>query len=320
MSFLGKLFYKLYFAPIGKRKTIRNYGGKEKYKEMIESEREMKHYALNHLEISKFFTSEGKYKLNFLTGEKFIHQSLFCVYSFFKHISDAEAAEFSVSFFDDKTLSKETIELVRKKFNNIVIVPYSESKKAIAENFPLNTFPWINKKSKEYVYFNKIFFVQNRPGLKIFLDSDMLFIKKPHDFLLWLENNYGDINSTCVMEDIKQSYGYAESILTKVNGKKVDHKLNSGFYGIHTEAINFEKLENQIKELEENYGPSYFMEQFITSIFLNDQKNLTVFKRDQYIVWPSKDDVEREIGVLHHYVGTSKYDYFTKAWRKLLIS
>ncbi|GAA3956287.1 hypothetical protein GCM10022246_07800 [Pedobacter ginsengiterrae] len=320
MSFLGKLLYKYYYRPIEKRDTIKRYGGKIKYTEMLDGEAEMRNYAFDKLAFSSPFNNFGKFKLNFLTGEKFIHQTLFCIYSFSKWLTYEEAKNFSISLYDDKSLKKKTIELLKAKFPQLQIFTYNETVEKVKNKFPKNDYPYINKKITELFFFNKLFFLhsENDPGLKVYLDSDMLFVNRPSDFLNWLTLNYGNSNSAFAIEDIMRSYGYDQSQIENIAKKTIDHQINAGFYGLHTKNVNFDEIERLIKDIEENYGSSYYMEQFITSLLLTSQKNLTVFPRTDYIVWPSPTDIHFQNGALHHYVDISKYGYFTKAWKKII--
>lgn len=318
MSFLGKLIYKYYYRPKQISNTIKSYGGKEKYFEMRVGEAEMRAYALNNLIITSPFSKSGKFQLHFLTGEKFIHQTLFCIYSLSVWLNEDEAKNFSITLFDDNSLKNNTLKILKVKFPQLIILPYKETVEKVKTRFPIKNYPFINKKITELFFFNKLFFLHadSNSGLKIYLDSDMLFVNRPDEFLNWMNANWDKRGHAFSIEDIKKSYGYDESTLQKIANNPVNHQINAGFYGIQTENINFDEVERLINNIDKNYGSSYYMEQFITSLILVNQKNLTIFPRKDYIVWPTHEDVQCKNGVLHHYVDISKYDYFTQSWRR----
>ena len=317
MSFIGKLLYRCFYKPIGEHLTIKKYGGYKAYNKMLESEAEMKDFALNSLQINLQFNPDGKFKLNFLTGEKFLHQTLFCLASFSKFLSEEEAKNFSITFYDDGTLTNDFLLLIKNKISNVRIISYQDSIQNLRDKLPLETYPYIHKKVKDLFFFNKIFFIHSydEPGLKIYLDSDMLFINRPSELLSWLNENYLDPTASFTLEDVERSYGYSDEIISLLAKEIVTHKYNAGFYGIHSSKIDFDEIEQLIKTIETNYGPSYYMEQFITALILNRQKNLYILPNTEYIVFPNKEESELQIGKLHHYVNISKKEYFNLSWR-----
>lgn len=318
MSFLGNLLYHTYYKHRPDKKVIENYGGKIRYNEMLLAEKEMRHFALNSLQIDKPFNKDGKYKLNFLTGEKFIHQTLFCLYSFSRFLTADEAENFSVTFFDDNSLKQTTLQLLSDKFPNITFTDFKTSSRRLEAKFPPHKFPYIIKKNRTVVLFNKIFFPHIQgSGLKIFMDSDMLFFKRPTEFLLWLETKYLEADEAFVIEDIMQSYGYNQKAQEDIAGKPMDNALNVGFYGIHSQKIDFERIESMLRKMDTHYKKTYYAEQFVTAVLLTDL-NLQIFPKDQYIVFPTSQDVALEKGTLHHYVDVSKYIYFTQSWKKVI--
>ena len=183
MSFLGEFFYKIYYRPIGRRATIRKFGGKKNYHLIAKGEREMRNYVFSSLKVKQPFKGNQKFKINFLTGELFIHQTLFCVYSFFKFLSEEEKGEFLISFYDDGTLTEPTLQFLRSNFSFINIITNDVSLKEINAKLPSDQYPFIYNKLACYPQIKKLVCVHiNNEGLNSFFDSDMLFMEKPTDY------------------------------------------------------------------------------------------------------------------------------------------
>lgn len=317
MSVLGKLLYKIYYQPISKQARIKKFGGKVNYRKMLAGEQEMRDYAFNRLKMPTEFSADGKYRLNLLTGDKLIHQSLFCVYSFFKYLSPSEAKNFTVNFYSDGTLGGPDIMFLKEKFATIRIITHAEISKRLKEHLPPDLYPYLNEKVAANPLFKKLIYPHlGQKGSATFLDSDMLFFKRPDEFLYFL-NEKGDskADAFCI-QDVQRSYGYSESEITLVWPASVSRNINSGLYSLWSENIDFVFIERLVRAFETRFGSQYYMEQLITAIILERFESLFVAPKLEYIVMPGRDAVRNSIGTLQHYVNDSKEFYFKEAWRK----
>jgi hypothetical protein len=187
MSLIGKIVYNLYYKRKNQKAIIKKFGGRQNYLSMLRAEKEMKRYALNTLTINSGFNSDGKFKINFLTGDDFIHQTLFCTYSFFRFLTLAESNDFSVNYYSDGTLSTATINIIKARFPQIRVVDFEESKRAIRHYLPMAAYPYLNKKIDTLPLFKKLIFPHlTNTGLATFFDSDMLFLYRGCRQKLWL--------------------------------------------------------------------------------------------------------------------------------------
>ena len=316
MSLFGKLIYKYYHQPKGKKEIIRKFGGQESYDLMLKGEQEMKAYALSELFLDKKVSANGTIKLNNLTGEKFIHQSLFCIQSFYKHLTDEEAAQFSVHFYDDGSLSEETKGILRKRFPAIHLISYETSINFTHKHIPETQYPFIYKKLRDYPQIKKLIFLHgNNSGMNTCIDSDMLFMKKPQQYLDWIFSNRNNPESTFCIYDIYRSYGYSDDIINEIWPSGVKNNINVGLYALDSKLVDIDLMEQLIKSFESRPGSSYYIEQLITGIFLEKQQ-LEIASREEYIVYPTTEQVLNQAGTLQHYVDTSKEWYFKDAWKK----
>lgn len=319
MSIIGRLIYKLYFQPQNKQAIIKKFGGKSNYLSMLAAEQEMKLFALSDLVIKSNFNYKGRFKINFLTGDQFIHQTLFCTYSFFKFLTWDESSDFSVNYYSDGTLSASTLETLKERFPQIKVIGFDETLIALRDLLPQTLYPTLNKKIDTLPLFKKLIYPHlNNNGLSTFFDSDMLFIKKPVDFLNWLYKDQNFKNHAFCIQDVHRSYGYSDSEILKIWPVKLRYNINSGMYSICSENMDFLFIENLIQEFEAQFGSQYYLEQLITAIILEKSGNLFVAPKAEYIVLPTHEQIKNQSGTLHHYVNESKEFYFKESWKKQL--
>ena len=316
---MGEFFYKIYYRPIGRRATIRKFGGKKNYHLIAKGEREMRNYVFSSLKVKQPFKGNQKFKINFLTGELFIHQTLFCVYSFFKFLSEEEKGEFLISFYDDGTLTEPTLQFLRSNFSFINIITNDVSLKEINAKLPSDQYPFIYKKLACYPQIKKLVCVHiNNEGLNSFFDSDMLFMEKPTEFISWLTQESSSVNNSFCIQDIQRNYGYNDDAIRKIWPGGISNNINAGMYAVNTSKIDFALIEYLIKNFETDYGSSYYLEQLLTAIILESSENLHIASKKDYLVFPTKDEVHNPTAVLHHYVDLSKEYYFKEAWLKVI--
>jgi hypothetical protein len=319
MSLIGKIIYKLYFERKAKKAYHEKFGGRQNYLRMLLAEEEMKDFALQQLEIPQNSNANGKFIINFLTGDQFIHQSLFCTYSFFKQLLPAEFADFSVNYYSDGNLSNTTLGILNKRFPAINVIEIAASQQRLKRHLPRSSFPYLNDKVETLPLFKKLVYPNlEGEGLSIFFDSDMLFSRRPAAFIDWLYQAAGRPDQAFCIQDVQRSYGYSDEEIAKVWPVPVKNKVNSGLYATDHRNIDLHLIESLVKDFETKLGSQYYMEQLITAILLEKTGNLLVAPPADYIVYPSAGQVMRQDGVLQHYVNESKEFYFKEAWKKQL--
>ena len=319
MSILGKLLYRLYYQRKNQEAVVKKFGGKKNYLKMQAAEDEMRHYALNNLSTRSDFSDQGKFKINFLTGEKFIHQTLFCTYTFLRFLTKEEAKKFSINYYSDGTLTSSTARIIAARFPQIKVISFEETTKAIQECLPPSSYPYLRKKVETLPLFKKLVYPHlNCIGLSLFFDSDMLFLKRPNNLLNWLYQHGDDSDAAFCIQDVERSYGYTDQEILSVWPNPIKTDINSGLYAIWSEKIEFSFVEQLIKDFETRFGSQYYLEQLITAIILERSANLTVAAKTDYVVLPSVEQIKEQSGILHHYVNQSKEYYFKESWKRQL--
>lgn len=247
--------------------------------------------------------------VHFLTGKNYLYQTLFCIHSLTKVASE----KFKFILVDDGSFDKAMIAQIEKQLPGSKIV----TKKNIANNLdkylPESTYPCLRQKRKIYPHLKKLTDIHTIPGdnWKLVMDSDMLFWKRPMEVISWYKNPTQPV----YMLDCTESYGYSKQLMQELSGNPIPDLLNVGIIGQKSADIDWIKLENWIKTLEEKEGTSYYLEQALTAMLIGNKKSI-ILNADLYKVNPVI--INDSTPVLHHYVDLSKKIYYTKAWKKVL--
>lgn len=301
-----KIIDLLYRYPKAKWKTYQHYGGIFAYRRMQLNSRKMKGAVASLPEIK---SNPDGLPIYFLTGEKYLYQTLFCMASAIKHQPEI----FRFILVDDGTFNGEIISLINKQTKNTEIVSASQIKKNLDKLLPEKVFPVLHHKRRIYPHIKKltdIHSIQDGNDWKLVLDSDMLFWQQASDIINWLKSPQSPI----YMQDCEQSYGYTTRLMEKLCGSKIHPLINVGIIGLKSSGIDWRNLENWITGLEEAEKTSYYLEQALTSMIIGENRSV-VLNKDKYIVNPTPDQVTQKEGILHHYVDLSKIAYFAKAWK-----
>jgi hypothetical protein len=301
---MQKLINSVYRSPKSMLKTYRRFGGYFSYRRMLNGERLMKK-AAGRLPPSVSFP-DGL-PLYFLTGENYIHQTLFCIRSLLK----ASNEPYHFILVDDGSFNKEVSGLIASKLPGSTVITVEQINNNLKKALPAGDFPALHHKRKVYPHIKKITDIHSvsSPGWKLVLDSDMLFWKEPKEITGWLKNPSRPLH----MVDCQQSYGYSGELMQMLCGEKIPELVNVGVIGLASADIPWENLETWVSILEQKEGTSYYLEQALTAMLLGETKS-TALHREAYKVNPAFSDLQKNVSTLHHYVDLSKAVYFEKAW------
>lgn len=297
----------LYRHPKAKYKNLKRFGGYFNHRHILNSQKEM-------ISKSERLTPVKSHKdgstIYFLTGKKYLYQTLFCIQSLVK-VTDKK---FRFTLIDDGTFDEEITTKITQLLPHADIITAAIINKNLYKVLPENEFPILHQKRKEYPHIKKLTDIHTIPGTwKLVLDSDMLFWNEPKQIIHWLNNPSAPLHMT----DCERSYGYSEDLMEKLKGHKIPDLINVGVLGLNSEAINWHDLEHWISVLEKEEGKTYYLEQALSAMLIADLQAEALDNAD-YKVNPTKDDALNNVGALHHYVDLSKEWYFKFAWKKLL--
>jgi len=298
----------LYRNPRSQLQKFRRFGGYFNYRSMMNGRREMEQRSVELPPVSSHVNGLPVY---FLTGKNYVYQTLYCIQSLIK----ISAGQFKFILVDDGSFTTTLIERVAKQLPGAQVITAEEIGKNLQNALPEARYPHLHKKRAVYPHIKKLTDVHTIPGdaWKLVLDSDMLFWHEPADLISWLNYPQQPLH----MVDCTEAYGYSQQLMEQLAGSAVKPLLNVGAIGLKSEAINWDKLENWVKTLEEQEGTSYYLEQALSAMLIGNAGAL-VLKAEDYIVNPGADQIKSKTGILHHYVDLSKEGYFKQAWKHFL--
>jgi len=305
-----KVINTFYRNPRSKMREIKRFGGYLSYLKLKQSKKQMIEKSA-HLPPMQSF--ESGLPIYFLTGTKYLYQTLFCIKSLFK----VSEEKFCIYLIDDGSFDEQLINQVKKQLPGAIVVDAETIAKNLDSKLPLEEYPAIRNKRKIYPHLKKltdIHTLSNGDQWKLVLDSDMLFWSNPKQMIDWLKTP----KKPLYMLDSQRSYGYSIELMESLCKNQVPDLVNVGLIGLESQAINWNKVEKWIVQLEQAEGTSYYLEQALSAMLVNSKSSLILPKKD-YIVYPSSEEISNNQGILHHYVDLSKKDYFNTEWKKILI-
>lgn len=249
-------------------------------------------------------------QLYFLTGKKYLYQTLFCIRSLIK----TGATSFKFVLVDDGTFDDAILAQIARQLPGADIVTAKNINENLGRAIPKDLYPVLHQKRDVYPHLKKLTDIHTIPGnkWKLVLDSDMLFWSEPEALLTWLKQP----NKPLYMQDCQNAYGYSKNLMETLCGTTVADLINVGAIGLESATINWRKIEHWITILEENEGTSYYLEQALTAMLIGES-NCNILPAEDYIVNPDAGFITNKKGTLHHYVDLSKEGYFKQAWRNL---
>jgi hypothetical protein len=304
---IQKIINVIYRYPKAKYKSVKRFGGYFSYWKMLRGQKQMQEAAKK---LPPILSVADGLAIYFLTGKKYLYQTLFCIQS----LAKVSATGFKFTLVDDGSFDEQLINQVKIQLPGAVIVTREMIERHIDQAIPQNEYPVLHHKRKVYPHIKKLTDIHTIPGddWKLVLDSDMLFWNEPEAIINWLKHPTVPI----YMQDCQNSYGYSAQLMEQLCGNKIPQLLNVGTIGLSSAAINWHNLETWTKELEEKEGSSYYLEQALTAMLLAGVEAV-VLPANNYIVNPTSTEIDDCKAILHHYVDLSKEGYLKKAWKAI---
>ena len=251
----------------------------------------------------------GPADLWYLTGAHFWYQTAYCAWTFGRH----SGRSVRLHLVDDGTLTPDHTRALKRLFGTVEVISAEVSAVNLKQRLPPARYPTLNLRWHDYVHLRKLIDVHcGREGPRLVLDSDMLFFSRPEALLNWLDA--GDRRPMVYMTDCAESYGYSRALITNLVSAELPEKLNVGVCGLTSEQIDWKLLEEWSAHLLSQEGTSYYLEQALVAMIAARTECLQLPLTD-YITLPTRQQITDGVGVLQHYVASSKSDYFQYAWR-----
>jgi len=247
----------------------------------------------------------------FLTGKKYLYQTLFCAFS----LTKTSKEKFQFVLVDDGSFDESFDRQVKKQMPGVQIITTKMIEANLAQNLPKTRYPYLHHKREIYPHIKKLTDIHtiDTTSYKLVLDSDMFFWNEPTELTNWLKTP----NGCLYMLDSEESYGYDKELMETLCGFTIPDLMNVGAFGVNSNSINWNNIENWAKSLEEKQGASYFLEQALSAMVVASQTK-TILNAEEYIVNPEINTSDLNKDKLHHYVDLSKKYYFETAWKKFI--
>ncbi|WP_052573930.1 hypothetical protein [Haloferula sp. BvORR071] len=250
----------------------------------------------------------------FLTGRRFWYQTAFCAWT----LAVQSGRAITLNLIDDGSLEEAHVEALRRLFPAGITLRKESVRAGIESGLPASRFPILRQRWVDYVNIRKLTDIHvGSTGVKLVLDSDMLFFRRPVELLQWWDDREGgsaESFSPCLMTDCEESYGYSRPLMERLAGAPIPPLLNVGICGLKSEELDWEEIEFWCRSLLEAEGTSYYLEQALVAMLAARQAPV-VMPRGNYITFPTQEQVGRGEGALQHYVADSKPWYFGQAWK-----
>lgn len=245
----------------------------------------------------------------FLSGEKYWHQTLFCLLSAQQH-SDRRI---DATVFDDGSFTAATRDAMLRVVPWLRFVPSSRSEADLEARLPASRYPSLRARRLVYPHLRKLTDLHCAArSWTLVLDSDMLFFRRPDALLAWIEQPERPI----FMQDVATAYGYSPALLRELVGQPVPARINVGLYTLDGATIDWARVEQWCAEQMRREGPHYLQEQALVAMLLALQSSVPLPDLD-YVVKPTLAEGRDPHAVLHHYVANSKRSYYQHCWQRI---
>lgn len=258
----------------------------------------------------------------YLTGRRFWYQTAFCAWT----LATQSNRSLVLNLVDDGSLESSYEQQLRRLFPRGITLRKQEAQQRLDELLPASRFPLLRQRWADYTHIRKLTDIHlGSTGVKLVLDSDMLFFSRPDSLLSWWDNAKNtEVSlpqlftfSPCLMTDCAESYGYSRQLMEELVGAPVPPLLNVGVCGLRSQDLDWEELEHWCRTLTTREGTSYYLEQALAAM-IAARHPPTVLPATDYITFPTRAQVQNREGALQHYVADSKPWYFGEAWRQLI--
>jgi hypothetical protein len=303
---LGRLLYLAVHAPLAALARSRREGGPVEQWKTARGRRAMAAAVASLPQCEP--VGRDAAPVTFLTGRRFWFQTAFCFWT----LRQRSAQPRRLVLLDDGSLDRTVVTEAGRLFPGTLILGREEIEARLDRALPAKQFPCLRMQRKSYVHLRKLTDAHaGTAGWKVVMDSDMLFFRRPLALDAWLDAPQRPLH----MLDVQNAYGYPEATLQSLLDAPLPPRVNVGILGLQSDSIDWATLEKWCRNLLEQHGTSYYLEQALSALLLAKAHPVRL-DAAEYRVMPDADECRHPSAVLHHYVAESKAGYFRHAWRR----
>lgn len=307
MSLLGRIAYHAWFRPKAELRDLWLDGGPFERRRTEAGRREMI-AAARRLEPPG---GDGPpLVVHVLTGARYWHQTAFCLVS----LARAAGRPVHPVVHGDGSLAPDERALLAGLFPDGRFEPDGEREARIERALPAARYPALRARRADFALLRKLTDVHaGRSGWSLFLDSDLLFFRRPDVLLAWHDAPTRPLRG----EDLDNAYGYPLDALAALAGRPVPERVNTGTLGLRSEEVDWDLLERSCRTLEARFGPHYYEEQALVAVLLAG-RDCVVPPPEDHVLLPRPPEALACRAVMHHYVAHSKRWYYQHNWRRFV--
>ncbi|HXA13544.1 MAG TPA: hypothetical protein VNW23_00330 [Opitutaceae bacterium] len=252
----------------------------------------------------------------FLTGRRFWQQTLFCARSFVQQ--GGVAAEFR--FVSDGTIDAEIARQLTRPFPTARVLGDAELDEKLAAALPPARFPTLHAHRRRFVLLRKLTdTLAGERGYRLFLDSDMIFWRRPDELLARLARA-----EPFYMADLgDDGYTLPRSVLQEKLGVTPAPGVNSGVVAVRPEDVDWDLLERACALLLAEGRDQRLLEQTLWAVVLGAQNARPLPAADYRVVIdpPScQEAIAAGRPSLLHYAWHARLLYSAAEWKHYLSS
>jgi hypothetical protein len=311
---LGRLAYRLWHRPRQWCDLARTYGWGLSVRASL-GERRMG-AAAKHLPAPPAGGEKLTVPIYFLTGRRFWQQTLFCAHSFVQQ--SGLGAEFC--FVSDGTMDDEIARQLTRLFPAAHVLDHAKLDEKLFTALPPARFPTLHAHRRRFVLLRKLTdTLAGEHGYRLFLDSDMIFWRRPDEMLARLARA-----EPLYMADLgDDGYTLPRSMLQEKLGITAAPGVNSGVVAVHPEQVDWDLLERACAFLLSEGGDQRLLEQTLWAIVLGAQNGRPLPASDyRLVIEPPacREAIAAGRPALLHYAWHARLHYAASEWQYYLNS
>lgn len=312
---LGRLVYKVWHGPLGRRDQRRRYG--QDFEERARRGEEEMREAVASLPPPPRAASQPKLAcpVHVLTGANYWHQTAFCLHSLQSALGEALP---NVCVHSDGTLVNEQRETLRALVPSAVF----QEEKAMVERLdrflPAADFPVLRAQRAELVLMRKILdALAGERGYHLFIDSDVLFWKEPTELIAATAKQ----QAIHLDEGSGESYCLPHAKLERELAMKLPEAVNSGLIGLDAGLMDWPLIERAAR-LMAGRGNRRILEQSLWGVAIAGQRSRALCNRDYKLcgypehVAALRARPSEQFPAMVHYAWHARYPYLESEWKK----
>jgi hypothetical protein len=246
-----------------------------------------------------------------LTGRRFWHQTAFCLHSLLRQGRTSLTLHIASDGTLDSVLSGRLAALIPEAR----ILGHDELDERTAAALPPARYPTLHAHRRRFVLLRKLTdTMAGERGYRLFLDSDMLFWRRPDELLSRAERS-----EPLYMADLSDDgYALSRAMLKQRIGVEPAPGVNSGLVGAHAERVDWDLIERACKLLVAEGRDQRLLEQTLWAVVLAGQQARPLDAREyRLVIDPPGLRAALATGrpTLLHYAWHARLPYVADEWR-----